>query len=98
MEELEVGPGYGIWGNVANRVVDVSNLTVKLVCLEEGLLEVRWVLVATRLHSDHILVAVKVLSVLIFVVEQEAATCPPSLLLVMSTAAEQEARFIMAGL
>lgn len=98
MEELEVGPGYGVWGHISNRVVDVSNLTVELVCLKERLLEVRWVLVATRFHGDHILVAIKVLGVLVLVVEQETAACPPSLLLVMPTAAEQETCFILARL
>ena len=98
LEELEVGPGYGVWGHISNRVVDVSNLTIELVGLEEGLLEVRWVLVATCLFGDHILVAIKVLGVLVLVVKQETTTCPPSLILMMSTAAEQEARFVLARL
>ena len=38
------------------------------------------------------------LSVLVLVVEQETAACSPSLLLMMSTAAKKEARFILARL
>ena len=98
LEELKVGPVDRVWGYVANRVVDISNLTIELVRLKEGLLEVGWILVATGLHCDHILVSIEVLSILILVVEQDTATRSPSLLVVVPTAAKQKARFVLARL
>ena len=97
LKELKVGPGNGVRGNVANRVVGHGTLTVELVCLEEGLLKIGRVLIATCLHSDHILVTIEVISVLVFVlIEKQTATCTPSLLMLRLTSAEKETAVVLA--